>query len=69
MKKKKTTYRLAMKEQSSCSLHEPEIAYGQSQRDVDVYAVISQKELDENCLTLAESKRLIMEKIHKHFTP
>lgn len=49
------------------SVKEPEVAYLHNVADKGDILYISDHELETCCMTLAESKRLLFERIHKDF--
>lgn len=56
------------KSDEKISVAREEAAYYQHRSDkVGVTRMISQKTLDEECMTLAESKDLLLKKVHNHF--
>lgn len=67
--KKDDVYHSLEEEGQRAKLHEPEAVYQPKAQMAGDYPVITQRELDENCMTLEESKRLILEMVHKHYHP
>lgn len=66
MKKKNVEYQYP--EHEGSSLQEPIVSYQQErQLQKNDIAVISEKELAENSMPLAESKRLLFERIRQDF--
>ena len=49
------------------SVEEPVIIYQCHLSETGVTQIVTQAELDTECLTLQESKKRMIEKIHRHF--
>ena len=67
MKRKNADYK--QPENSSSTLREPVVNYHPNHNKIDNqhFAFISEDELSTNCMPLAESKRLLLERVHKDF--
>lgn len=48
-------------------VNEPIITYQHQENKMEALSMITQEELDATCITLEESKRRIVERIHRHF--
>lgn len=67
MKRENTDYK--QPENDSFSLQEPLVNYQSNYNHFDKQniAFVSEEELANNCIPLAESKRLLLERIHRDF--
>lgn len=67
MKRKNVEYK--QPENSCHSLQEPSVEYQPNYNHIirQEYPLISKEELNNSCIPLAESKRLLLERIYKDF--